>query len=159
MGFFSQMTWSSVPMIRQWVHLHQEGSLLLGAAAVRGPPNFIVPVSGLRRGDVDLLHEPESRPFWGTALDLHRGRGALTPQSPGLQSGREGLHPIPSCSGSMPAPSLKETIKDSFGSYSKSRPLSTHKIFTYFIRPYFGCCFAFQIRGTFMILMIHAPVI
>lgn len=38
------------------------------------PPNFIVTVSGLRRGDVDLLHEPESRPFWGTALDLHRGR-------------------------------------------------------------------------------------
>ena len=52
------------------------------------PPNFIVPVSGLRRGDVDLLHEPESRPFWGTALDLHRGRERW-PSVTWLQSGRE----------------------------------------------------------------------
>ena len=47
--------------------------MIWGYLYFRKPPSCTCP-RPLRRGHVDLLHAPESRPFWGTSPDLHRGR-------------------------------------------------------------------------------------
>jgi hypothetical protein len=130
--------------------------LLLGAAAVRVLPTSLYLSAALGEAMSTFFMNQNRDPFGALPLTFIV-EGSADPQSPGYKV--DVRTPSDSIVFRFHASAfLKDTIKDS-SVITRNRGPVTHKIFTYFIRPYFGCCFAFQVRGNLMILMIHAPVI